>query len=50
VEARRADASDANAAIVRVQQSYELGRNDWELLDASGTPENTLAHARKVVG
>ena len=50
VGARRADASDANAAVVRVQESYALGRNDWELVDASGTPESTLAHARKVVG
>ncbi len=50
VGARRADASDATAAVVRVQESYALGRNDWELVDASGAPENTLAHARKVVG
>jgi len=50
VGARRADASDANAAVVRVQESYVLGRNDWENVDASGTPESTLARARKIVG
>lgn len=49
VGARRADASDANEAVVRVQESYELGPNDWQLVDAAGTLECTLAHAREVM-
>jgi predicted kinase len=49
VGARRADASDANEAVVRVQEAYALGANDWELIDASGTLECTLAHAHEVV-
>jgi uncharacterized protein len=49
VGARRADASDANEAVVRAQESYEMEANDWTHVDASGTPESTLAHARKVI-
>jgi predicted kinase len=49
VGARRGDASDANEAVVRAQEGYALGGNDWTPIDASGTPECTLAHAQKVV-
>jgi uncharacterized protein len=45
VEARQADASDADAAVVRAQEAYDLGRNDWTMLDASGAPDQTLARA-----
>jgi uncharacterized protein len=40
---RRADASDANEAVVRAQESYALEPNDWTRINASGTPECTLA-------
>src|SRR5262245_4430959 len=40
------DASDANAEVARQQESYELGDLDWTQIDASGTPEQTLAHAK----
>jgi aminoglycoside phosphotransferase family enzyme/predicted kinase len=50
VGARRADASDATETVVRAQETYALGDNDWEPVDASGTLENTLARARTVVG
>ena len=46
VGGRKADASDADAAVARAQQDYDLGRMDWTLLDASGTPDETLARAR----
>jgi len=52
VTSRTADASDANAAIARMQQDYELGSFDqphWTLVDASGTPEETLARAKAVL-
>jgi hypothetical protein len=49
VGSRRADASDADAAVARAQERYVLGRNDWQSIDASGTPESTLARARKLV-
>ncbi len=46
VSARRHDASDADADILRRQQSYDLGALDWPRIDASGTLEQTLAAAR----
>jgi predicted kinase len=50
VGARRTDASDATEAVARAQETYALGANDWEAVDASGTLESTLANARKVAG
>jgi aminoglycoside phosphotransferase family enzyme/predicted kinase len=49
VTARRRDASDADSAIVRAQEQDALGHNDWDSIDASGTPQSTLARARKAV-
>jgi len=46
VGARRGDASDADAAVVERQEEYDLGGLDWLRVDASGTPEQTLEHAR----
>jgi uncharacterized protein len=43
---RRGDASDADAAIVRAQESYELGTLGWTRIDAAGTPEETRARAK----
>jgi hypothetical protein len=43
---RRGDASDADAAIARAQESYELDTLGWTRIDASGTPEETLARAK----
>jgi uncharacterized protein len=40
------DASDADAAIARKQESYDLGAVAWRRIDASATPDQTLAHAR----
>jgi predicted kinase len=47
---RRGDASDADAAIARAQESYELGTLGWARIDASGTPEETLAGAKGALG
>jgi uncharacterized protein len=46
VGARRGDASDADAAVVRAQESYELDTLSWTRIDASGTPEQTLSRAK----
>jgi aminoglycoside phosphotransferase family enzyme/predicted kinase len=46
VGGRRGDASDADAAIARAQESYELGALTWTRIDASGTPEETLVRAK----
>jgi uncharacterized protein len=43
---RRHDASDADAAVARKQESYDLGTLAWAPIDASGTPDETLARAR----
>jgi uncharacterized protein len=46
VGGRKADASDADAAIARQQEQYDLGAMQWTLIDASGPPEQTLRRAR----
>ena len=43
---RARDASDADAAVARMQERYDLGALDWTRIDASGTPAATLARAR----
>jgi predicted kinase len=50
VGARSRDASDADAAVARQQDSYDLGGLDWPRIDASGTPEQTLAGVRAALG
>jgi len=40
------DASDADAAVAREQEHYDLGTLEWRRIDASGTPDDTLARAR----
>ena len=47
---RARDASDADVAIARRQESYELGDIDWTRIDASGTPTETLARAKAAFG
>jgi predicted kinase len=53
VTARSANASDADAAIARAQEDYDLGtfeQPQWMRVDASGTPAETLALARTALG
>lgn len=47
VQARKADASDADAAVVRQQEHYDIGAMTWTIVDASGSPANTLDAARR---
>jgi aminoglycoside phosphotransferase family enzyme/predicted kinase len=42
---RRDDASDATQEVARLQEAIDVGRMDWRLVDASGTPDGTLALA-----
>jgi aminoglycoside phosphotransferase family enzyme/predicted kinase len=44
------DASDADAAVARQQEHYRLGELDWTQIDASGTPDETLARAKAAIG
>jgi aminoglycoside phosphotransferase family enzyme/predicted kinase len=46
VGGRSRDASDADAAVARAQESYDLGAVGWTRVDASGTPAETLVRAR----
>src|SRR4051794_28022021 len=46
VGGRTGDASDADASIARQQETYDLGTLTWVQVDASGTSDETLRHAR----
>jgi uncharacterized protein len=46
VSTRSSDASDADEAVARAQERYDLGPIEWTPIDASGTVEETLARAR----
>ena len=46
---RTGDASDADAAIALAQERYDLGTLDWDRIDASGAPEETLQQAQKLI-
>ena len=49
VGGRVLDASDADAAVARMQEQYDLGRLEWASVDASGTPEETLRNAQSAL-
>ena len=46
VGGRTGDASDADAAIARAQEQYDLGALDWQEVDGSGTPDETLRRGK----
>ena len=49
VESRKADASDADARVVRKQFRYEPGEIEWAHVDASGTSEAVRERARRIL-
>lgn len=49
VSARKADASDATAAVIDKQLNYDLGRLNWGRVNAGGTPEETLEAVRQTL-
>jgi hypothetical protein len=49
IGARRVDASDASAEVLERQLQAGPGALDWHRIDASGDPEQTLAHARQAL-
>ncbi|MGD9418925.1 MAG: AAA family ATPase [Verrucomicrobiota bacterium JB025] len=46
VDARRGDASDADARVVRLQRDHAPDRLDWQRIDASGPVSRTIGLAR----
>jgi len=46
VGSRGPDASDADANVARMQDDFDIGAVAWTIVDASGSPEQTLAKAR----
>jgi len=49
VTERQKNASDADAAVLRMQLEYDLGEIDWHPIDSSGTREDTDAQALKIL-
>jgi uncharacterized protein len=45
IAARGCDASDATREVALQQQSYDIGSLDWDIVDASGSPQDTLERA-----
>jgi uncharacterized protein len=50
VGGRTGDASDADAAVARSQEQYDLGVLQWTPIDASGSPEETLRRTKAALG
>ena len=46
---RRNDASDATTEIVALQEEYEMGDISWPIIDASGSPGQTLERSKPVL-
>jgi len=46
VSGRAHDASDADAAIARQQETYELGTLNWTAVDAGGSLQVSLTRAK----
>ncbi|MGA7809830.1 AAA family ATPase [Bradyrhizobium sp.] len=49
VERRKADASDATPEIAELQETYDAGTIDWEVVSAAGTPEAVLQECEKLI-
>ncbi len=49
IEQRKDDASDATRSVALKQETFALGAVQWHMIDASGTPEQSLRNARAVL-
>ncbi|WP_417693568.1 AAA family ATPase [Roseibium sp.] len=49
VTQRRDDASDADAKVVSLQLSQDIGDMTWHRIDASGSAQDSLQHARELL-
>jgi aminoglycoside phosphotransferase family enzyme/predicted kinase len=50
IASRKHDASDATGEVATEQESYDIGRLDWPVVDASGSPEQTLERSLPPLG
>jgi aminoglycoside phosphotransferase family enzyme/predicted kinase len=46
IASRGSDASDATRDVALLQEGFDVGQLDWPVVDASGSPQETLARAR----
>jgi uncharacterized protein len=46
IEQRKGDASDATRNVALQQETFAIGTVNWHMIDASGTPEQSLRSAR----
>jgi aminoglycoside phosphotransferase family enzyme/predicted kinase len=46
---RQRDASDATPEIAGLQEDYDIGAVNWAIIDASGTPEQTLKYGQSKI-
>jgi predicted kinase len=46
IEQRKGDASDATRNVALKQETFAIGAVDWHIIDASGTPDQSLRSAR----
>jgi uncharacterized protein len=46
IRSRTNDASDATTEVAAGQEDYEIGKVDWPIVDASGSPAQTLERSR----
>lgn len=49
IGARKRDASDATTEIAAGQEGREIGKIDWPIINASGSPEQTLERSKPVL-
>lgn len=50
IELRRDDASDATRSVALKQETIATGVVDWHMIDASGTPDQSLRNASSLLG
>jgi len=49
IRSRKNDASDATPEIAAGQEDYDIGEISWPILDASGSPAETLERAKRIL-
>jgi predicted kinase len=45
ISSRKRDASDAKHDVALLQEGFDIGKLDWPIVDASGSPQDTLTRA-----